>query len=177
MRPGQRASAETRAKMSAAQRAPGVIERRREAHQKFWTPERREQARQRALTESADPAWRAKVRVRTAEAMADPDRKARQVEGIRRASSAPEYRERMSAITRRAMADPIKGPRILDGLAKARANPGRAARAAEGIRRTFEADHVAIEHRALVDAWKSARPAARNRFLSELFGPLWSTVK
>ena len=177
MRPGRKASPETRARMSAAWDAPGRREQQSAANKAYWTLERREEARQRAKREAKDPMWQAKVRVGTAAAMADSETKARQVAGIRKAMAKPEVREKIARRTREAMADPAIRERIVAGLALAREHPDRAARAADGIRRTFELDHIAVELRALIDAWRAARPEVRNQFLAslELFEPLFAT--
>lgn len=180
MRPGQRVTEETRAKMRAAQADPAVRERQRAAAAAYWTPERPEEARQRATLAASDPVWLAKVRVGTAKGMAKPLIKTLQVEGIRAAMARPEVREKISRRTREAMADPAVRQRIVDGMERARAHPERVERIAAGIRQSFERDHIVVETAALATAWADARPAARQQFLESIGVPptfAWSTAR
>jgi hypothetical protein len=171
MRPAQKASEKARARMRAAHSNRELRERRRVDPLEYWTSERKRQQSQATIARRADPAVGAKIRINPAAEVADLAVKAREAAAHRAAMVKTETRAKISKSTRKAMSDPAVRQHIVDALAAARARPDRAARAAEGLRRAYEADHIAVELKALCEVWAAARPAARKEFVAQLFGP------
>lgn len=174
MRPGQKASEATRAKLRAAQNRPEVITQRRAAAAVYWTPERREAARQAAKAHAALPHVAAKVRANTAAAMARPEVRAKQIAGLKRAFSEPALVEKMREVGLRTMADPAKRARFDENSRRARERPDHGRKIARGVADAYEADHCAVELGRLTSAWESARESVRRQFLRLIFGPLWA---
>ncbi len=161
-RPGQHHTAEARAKISAAQNAPGVRAARRAGTIAYWTPERRREASEATKARMADPAIRAKISEKTTEAMARPEVQLRQRVNQKLAMARPDVREKISKATKAAMANPEARALARGVLEATRARPDHGQKISAGIKKSWAADH---ERKALNEAWSAARPEIRIAFL------------
>jgi hypothetical protein len=167
-RPGQPQTLEARAKITAANSTPEARERHRAHAMSYWTEDQKRVHADLTRQRMSDPAIRAKISERTAAAMADPAVKARQRINQQTAMARPDVRAKISRNTKAAMANPEVRKRIVDGLAAMRARPDHGEKITAGIQKSWAADH---EAKGLREAWQTARPGVRQRFLEALGVP------
>jgi hypothetical protein len=98
---------------------------------------------------------------------ADPDKRARHGQLIRERMARPEVRERISSATKSAYNVPGMRERKLAGLQRAFADPDLRRRISEATKAGMAAK-AERQRAALVDAWKAAPKAVRERFLCQI---------